>query len=212
MKKTLMTVCAVAAMALGAETKPVQAQEYWIGQIVLGGWNFCPRSTLPAAGQLLAISSNEALFSLYGTTFGGDGRTTFGLPDLRGRYATSMGTQPGLSTIRWGEKGGAETNTMNIQTLASHTHTITNNVTANLLGSSGNPNSTSPNDAALATQAANHYSTRGALDETMEAGSVAVNVTSTALNNGGNRSFNIKDPFLGLQYCVVTQGTFPSRN
>ncbi len=212
MKKTLFSMIAAVGLLTTVPTTSATAQQFWLGQIVLGGWNFCPRTTTPAAGQLLAISQFSALFSLYGCTYGGDCRTTFALPDLRGRYATSVGTQPGLSPITLGERAGAETATMNIQTMASHTHTITNNVTANLLGSSGNPNSTSPNDAALATQAANHYSTRGALDETMEAGSVAVNVTSTALNNGGNRSFNIKDPFLGLQYCVVTQGTFPSRN
>ena len=95
-----------------------------VAEIMLFAGNFAPRGWAFCDGQLLSISSNTALFSLLGTTFGGDGRTTFGLPDLRGRTAIHPGSGPGLSNRRWGEKGGTETNVMNILQLPAHTHTI----------------------------------------------------------------------------------------
>ncbi|MEX1309383.1 MAG: tail fiber protein, partial [Candidatus Sulfomarinibacteraceae bacterium] len=94
----------------------------FIGQIQLFGFNFPPRGWAFCEGQLLAISSNTALFSLLGTTFGGDGRTTFGLPDLRGRSAVGVGNGPGLSSVSWGQRSGAENVTLNVNTLPSHTH------------------------------------------------------------------------------------------
>jgi len=81
----------------------------YIGQIVWGGWNFAPRGSTMCNGQLLAASSNEALFSLLGTTYGGDGRTTFGIPEMRGRVAVHAGRGPGLTNRQLGETGGAET-------------------------------------------------------------------------------------------------------
>jgi microcystin-dependent protein len=212
MFKSTTFLAALTAATLSVAPDTAKAQDYWIGQIILGGWNFCPRTTIPAAGQLLPISENTALFSLYGTTYGGDGRTTFGIPDLRGRYATSTGQQPGLSFIRLGEKSGAETHTMNVLEMPNHTHAIQSTATAQLHGSDGAVNSNTVAGAALADQASPHYAGRGALDQTLEDGSVSVNVTSTAGNTGGNQPFNIKDPFLGLQYCVVQFGIFPSRN
>ena len=83
----------------------------FIGEIIMTGYNFCPRGWAAADGQLLPIAQNTALFSLYGTTYGGDGRTTFGLPDLRGRTALHAGAGPGLSPIRLGQKGGVEETT-----------------------------------------------------------------------------------------------------
>jgi microcystin-dependent protein len=96
----------------------------FLAEIYMFGGNFAPRGYAMCDGQLLAISQNTALFSLLGTTFGGDGRTTFGLPDLRGRVAIHPGTGSGLSTRRLGESGGSETNTMTIGQMPTHTHTI----------------------------------------------------------------------------------------
>ena len=92
--------------------RDVVMQEGYIGEIRLFGGNFAPRGWALCEGQLLAISSNQALFSILGTTYGGDGRTTFALPDLRGRSAIQQGSGPGLTTIRLGEKGGTETTTL----------------------------------------------------------------------------------------------------
>ena len=98
--------------------------EPFIGEIMMVGFNFAPRGWAMCDGQLLSISSYSALFSLLGTTFGGDGRSTFGLPDLRGRTAIHPGSAPGLSTRSWGEKSGSEMNKMTIGQMPSHNHTI----------------------------------------------------------------------------------------
>jgi microcystin-dependent protein len=98
--------------------------EPFIGEIMIFGGNFVVRDWAFCDGQLLAITSNTALFSIIGTTYGGDGRTTFALPDLRGRSAIHVGTGPGLSPIRWGDSSGTETNTLTTSNLPSHTHTV----------------------------------------------------------------------------------------
>lgn len=94
----------------------------FLGEIAMFAGNFPPRGWLTCDGQLLQISSNTALFSLLGTTFGGDGRVTFGLPDLRGRAPISVGTAPGLSPVTWGLKSGAETLVLSENQLPSHSH------------------------------------------------------------------------------------------
>jgi len=93
-----------------------------IGQIMMFAGNFAPRGWAFCEGQLLAINQYQALFSILGTTYGGDGRTTFGLPDLRGRVPMHPGNGPGLSSKRLGQKGGSETNTLNVSQLPSHNH------------------------------------------------------------------------------------------
>ena len=96
----------------------------FIGQIKIFGGNLVPRGYAFCDGQLLAISSNEDLFSLLGTTYGGDGRTTFGLPDLRGRVPVHMGTGAGLSPRPWGQKAGAQSVTLSVPELPQHTHSL----------------------------------------------------------------------------------------
>ncbi len=197
-----------AAVASGTTFAPAagQAQEYWIGQIVMGGWNFCPRSTTPAAGQLLAVQQYTALFSLYGTTYGGDGRTTFGLPDLRGRTAVAQGQGPGLSRQVLGQKTGAETVTLNQNNLPAHTHTATGvAVGLNTPGSSPLPTSNMPS---ISTSTNFASPSGGGAQTDMAAGSVKVTVNSA----GGNAPVSVMQPTLAVQYCVVLQGLFPSRN
>lgn len=103
---------------------PSRSFEPFLAQISLFGSNFAPRGWAFCDGQLLPISSNSALFSLLGTTYGGDGRTTFALPDLRGRVAIHEGTGPGLSNKRLGQRGGQESVILNNTQLPSHRHTI----------------------------------------------------------------------------------------
>ena len=98
--------------------------EPFIGQIQAFGFNYPPRGWAKCEGQLLAINAYQSLFSLLGTTFGGDGRTTFGLPDLRGRSIVGMGNGPGLGDVRWGEKGGAENHTLTAAQIPSHAHGV----------------------------------------------------------------------------------------
>ncbi len=98
--------------------------EPFLGEIKMVGFNFAPRGWALADGQLLPISANSALFSLYGTTYGGDGRTTFALPDLRGRTPIHQGSGQGLTERRIGSKGGAEYATLNVNQLPPHAHAL----------------------------------------------------------------------------------------
>ena len=121
---SLMEPCRVAAQP-----------EPFLGQLMLVGFTFCPRGWANANGQLLEISTNTALFSLLGTTYGGNGRTTFGLPDLRGRVPVHVGTGPGLSAYRQGQRSGQETVTLTAAEMPAHRHTVNaSNQIANLKG------------------------------------------------------------------------------
>ncbi len=102
----------VVANTFFAATESVQAQEPYLGEIRMFAGNFAPRGWALCDGQLLAVNQNDALFSLLGTMYGGDGRTTFGVPDLRGRVPMHAGTGPGLTQKRLGQKGGSEVLTL----------------------------------------------------------------------------------------------------
>ncbi len=101
-----------------------------LGTIMIFAGNFAPRSWALCEGQLLAISSNTSLFSILGTTYGGDGRTTFALPDLRGRVSFQQGSGPGLPTYSLGQKGGSDTNVLNVNNLPAHSHAGSLNVSS----------------------------------------------------------------------------------
>ncbi len=171
----------------------------FIGELMLVGFNFCPRGWADADGQILSISQNTALFSLYGTIYGGDGRTTFALPDLRGRSVIHTGTGPSLSPFPIGQKGGAETVTLNASQSPPHTHPATLHAqsAADADAPAGNVPAPSENDI---------YSS-AAPDVTMRAGAVTVEN-----NTGGGQPFNIRDPFLTMRWCVALTGIYPSRN
>lgn len=179
--------------------------EPWLGQIYLTGYNFAQRSFAFCAGQLLPIAQNSALFSLYGTQYGGDGRTTFGLPDLRGRCAIGLGNGPGLTPRTIGQKGGAETTTLNINHMPNHNHTASS--TSTMMAFDGGSNETAAEDGSLAN--GNNYNT-AAPDVNMHSNTVTT--TTTVNNNGGGQSFNNMQPFLVLNYECALQGAYPSRN
>ena len=122
--KDLSNMIAGVAMAivLGISSTALAAAEPFIGEIMMNGANFCPRGWANLDGQLLPSSQNHTLFSLLGTTYGGDGRTTFGLPDLRGRVPLHVGQGPGLTNRRQGNKGGAEKHALTISEMAKHQH------------------------------------------------------------------------------------------
>jgi microcystin-dependent protein len=138
--------------------------EPYIGEIKIVGFNFAPRGFSTCSGQLLAISSNTALFSLLGTTFGGDGRTTFGLPDFRGRTAIGVGTGPGLTPASWGQRLGTEYTYIQVSNMPAHSHAIGQQTTvpagtvvsAGLSGTASGPISAS-GDAGTATGPGNKY-------------------------------------------------------
>jgi len=174
------------------------ASEPFIGQIQMHGFNFAPRGWAFCDGQLLPISSYTALYSLLGTTFGGDGRTTFGLPDLRGRSAKHVGTGPGLTPVTWGQRGGAETVTLTTSNMAAHSHALKGNNSAG--------NSATPGGNTLASKSrTNIYSSANAPDVNMHSGSIA---NST----GGGTPVQIRNPYLGIYHSIALVGIFPSRN
>src|SRR3954468_10958305 len=116
--------------------------------ITIFGGNFAPRGWAMCNGQLLAISQNTALFSLLGTTYGGNGQTTFALPDLRGKFVIGMGQGPGLPNYVEGGEGGNQTQTLLVSQIPAHTHTAQMTITPK---AGGNPNSASPANAVYAT-------------------------------------------------------------
>ena len=175
--------------------------EPFIAQIVMFGGNFAPRAWAFCDGQLLPISQNTALFSLLGTTYGGDGRTSFALPDLRGRAAIGPRNGPGLSTYQLGQRGGVETVTLNQTQMPAHTHTVA----SAMKGHDGSANQTEAEDGTLAS--GNQYNS-GAPDVDMHAGAV----TTTIGNAGGNLSHENRQPYLAINYIIALTGFFPSRN
>jgi microcystin-dependent protein len=167
--------------------------EPFIAQIVMFGGNFAPRSWAFCDGQLLPIAQNTALFSLLGTTYGGDGRTTFGLPDLRGRFPMHPGNGPGLSSRRLGQSGGSENNTLTTSQLPSHTHTL------KAAGNGANTNNPDSNVLGLAEA----YSDQA----------TSLNMGVTAIGNtGGGQQVNNMPPFQCVNFIIALQGIFPSRN
>lgn len=171
--------------------------EPYLGQIQAFGFQFAPRGWAQCNGRLLDISQFTALFTLLGTTYGGDGTSTFGLPDLRGRMPLHYGTGPGLPPYVWGAKGGSPTVTLSVANLPSHSHTLL------CSDEPGNSNVAEGNFCAedAGFQSAT-YSTRAR--SSMNGQSIA--------NTGGGQSFSNMPPFLALNYCIALIGIYPSPN
>jgi len=178
--------------------------EPFIGQIAMFGFNFAPRGWAFCDGQLLPISQNQALFSLLGTIYGGDGRTTFALPDLRGRIAMQHGTGAGLSPHSMGQRAGAENLTLTVNEMPSHTHATTSNVSIGVSDEDGTTNEAA--GKILANTVNNNYggTANGQL------GGVTQQVTNA--NTGGNQAFSNIQPFLAINFSIALTGVFPSRN
>ena len=169
--------------------------EPFVGEIRMFAGNFAPRGWAFCDGQLLAVSQNDALFSLFGTIYGGDGRTTFGLPDLRGRIPIHAGSGPGLSPRSLGAKGGAENVTLTVNQLPSHSHTAQ--------GSTAVANETAPAGRVVGQAGGFDFFQSGT-------GSAAMS-TSMVTGVGGSRSHSNLMPFLCVHFIVALFGIFPSR-
>lgn len=196
--------------------------EPFIGEIRLLAFNFAPRGWAKCDGQLLAISKYSALYSLLGTTYGGDGRTTFALPDLRGRAAIGEGEGPGLKPHILGLEPGAETVSLSIAHLPSHNHTLpdlTGTGTGKLRAVTVAADKDSPEGNYLA-QGITTYHTGGARGQTvptvdMHANAVEVTITTTGGvtdPTGGSQPFDNMQPSLVLSYCIALEGLYPSRS
>lgn len=199
---------AMAATVFLSAPAGAQVDDAYIGEVRLFGFSFCPVGWAPADGQLLAVSQNDALFSLLGTLYGGDGRTTFGLPDLRGRVPINDGTGAGLSTYRQGQKGGAETFTLAAANLGPHTHAAT--TTATLRAVTATADEDEPgNTVILANAGTIDIYNSAANNVGLRNDSIAAATATT--NTGGSAAITHRTPYLGLNWCVATVGNYPGR-
>jgi len=171
--------------------------EPFIGQIIMAGFNFAPRGYAFCAGQLLSIAQNTALFSLLGTTYGGDGRVTFGLPDLRSRVSAHQGQGPGLTNRTMGESYGSETVTLTLAQLPQHSHLVAANNTGG--------NSTQPQGNFPAIDSSNRTQQYGR----NPSGAMNPNMLSKV---GGSQPHNNLMPYCVTNFSIALQGIFPSRN
>jgi microcystin-dependent protein len=187
-----------ALAALQAPPAAAQATEPILGQIMCAGFNFTPRGWAELNGQLIPIAQNTALFSLLGTQYGGNGQTTFALPDMRGRMLIHAGQGPGLSLRDQGETGGSEANTLTTINMPAHAHGFAP------LGSTNDATSVSPAGKVAASKAR----TTLYADPTNVVAQAA-SVTSSA---GNGVPVNNMQPYLTIRCFIAVEGIFPSRN
>lgn len=187
----------------------------FIGQIALFGFNFPPRGWALCNGQIMSISQNTALFSLLGTTYGGNGQTTFALPDLRGRVPMHMGQGPGLSQYVIGEVLGAENHTLLTSEMPAHTHAAglgTMAASINVKNGAGNAQTPVGNIPAIEAAGVTATYSNLAPDAAMGTPAVSLSGLPTIGVAGGNIPFDLHSPGLVLNYCIALVGIFPSRN
>ncbi|MDA1264809.1 MAG: tail fiber protein [Planctomycetota bacterium] len=170
--------------------------EPFIGQLMLFGGNFPPRGWAQCDGALISIAQNSALFSILGTTYGGDGRTTFGLPDLRGRVPVHHGNGPGLSSYNLGSKGGTETVTLTTAQMPSHAHGVA--------CSEGQGDQAVPAGHVPAPSRSADDIYGSAKNKQMDSGMIT--------NTGGSQAHENRMPYQTLNWCIALVGVFPSRN
>lgn len=169
--------------------------EPFLGEIRTFGFNFAPQGWAMCNGQLLPISQNTALFALLGTFYGGNGTTTFALPNLQGRVGIQQGQGQGLSPYNIGQVGGSETVTLIQNQMPAHSHGVA--------ASDGNASGTRPGGSVLGRVQSAIYS--AAPDGTTMNPAMIATV-------GGSQPFGIIQPYLCLNFCIALQGIFPSRN
>lgn len=167
--------------------------EPFLAEIRMVGFNFPPRGWAFCDGQILPINQNQSLYSLLGTTYGGDGRTSFALPDMRGRTPMHVGEEHAQ-----GKKGGTETETLQDSEIPQHTHT--------LRASSSDGDSNIPPNRLLAREVDGLYETDAPVSNLVSM------VSGTLANAGGGQGHENMQPFLALNFVIALQGLFPSRN
>jgi microcystin-dependent protein len=166
----------------------------FIAEIRMVSFAFAPKGWALCNGQLLPINQNQAMFSLVGTTFGGDGVTTFGLPDYRGRVPIGVGQQSGTPSFKWGQRGGEEMHTLLTGELPLHTHSATASTVG--VGGATPSNNFWPNGVALYSN--NPIDTRLA--------------TQAIANNGSSQPHENRSPYSVINFIIALTGMFPSRN
>ena len=197
MSRRLFLSAACALAGLSAAPVCWAGDAPYVGEIMCGAWNFAPRGTLNANGAILPIQQNTALFSLLGTTYGGNGTTNFQLPDLRGRAMLGVGQGPSLSPYDLGEVSGTEGQTLSINHMPAHAHLVTPR------GSSADASLASPAGAVPAAKARTTYFAAATAGASMAA------VQSDSA--GGGQPVSNMQPYVAITCVIATQGVFPPR-
>lgn len=192
MKRNLIVALLLAAFL---NVGKANAQEPFIGEIRMFAGTFAPRGWAFCDGSIISIAQNSALFSLLGTTYGGNGQTTFALPDMRGRVPMHAGTGTGLSPRVLGERSGTENVTLTIQNLPAHSHPL---VVSTALGTTNNPSGA-------------YLANTGALDKEYGTTGNAILSSSTIGVSGGGQPIPIMQPYTGVNFIIALQGIYPSR-
>jgi microcystin-dependent protein len=191
----------------------------YLGQIIQGGWNFNPRGTALCNGQTLSIAQNTALFALLGTTFGGNGQTTFNLPDLRGRSMVHWGQGAGLSSIQLGQAAGQENVTILSTQMPAHNHTASFASTSSLNATTTKGTLQTPAAGTIIARGVDNTGTAVPLiyapsGTTADAALGGLNVAGTVTVNpaGGSQPLPIRNPYQGITHVIALEGIFPSRS
>ncbi|SFW61184.1 phage tail protein [Chitinophaga sancti] len=190
----------------------------FIGMICAFGFNYAPTGWFSCYGSTMSIAQNTALFALIGTTYGGNGQSTFALPDLRGKTMIGIGQSPGYSNYTWGQVGGVESVTLIQSQMPMHTHLMTHNLsvapkvstqaaTSNVPGATKVPAALPTIGAGVNTFTVNAYDTNS--DATLMPSNAAGTITAGMA--GGSQPFDNMQPYLAVNYCIASVGIWPSR-
>lgn len=194
---SLVCVAGLLAGFGGASSASAQATDPYLGQIMQVGFNFCPKGWAETNGQVLPVAQVPALFALLGTTYGGNGVTSFALPDLRGRVAVHSGQGPGLAPVTQGQQLGTDATTLTMAQMPTHNHVLHAAAVA--------PDTNDPNHALLGVFAKDQKIY-------VAMGPPKVDMRPTAIDNaGGNQPFDQHQPSLGMKFCIALQGTVPAK-
>lgn len=189
-----------------------------IGEIRMFAGTFAPRTWAYCDGRIINIASNTALFSILGATYGGNGTTTFALPDLRGRTAVGAGSGPGLSPYALGQKGGVETGSISMQQMPIHTHVIGGNISTNpvaIPALNDSATSTEPSNVNFPalSEGATVYEATATPNAFMGNFTTSLSVTNTVVTAvGAGAPFSIQPPIAATNYIICLVGIFPARD
>jgi len=212
---TLSMAVMITATVNIKQARACGSAESFLATMCVFAGNFAPRGYALAQGQILPISTNTALFSLLGTTYGGDGRTSFALPDTRGRALIGAGRGPGLSNYPLGHRGGVETVTLSVNQMPSHNHSASTTVSgSSTLHASSAGNSDNPANNVLARKPRDSIYSSSAPDVTMSASAISMALTgnTTVGNTGGSQAHENRMPYISVNWIITIQGLFPSRS
>jgi microcystin-dependent protein len=184
----------------------------FIGEIKMVAFNYAPRGYAFCSGQMMSIAQNSAMFALLGTTFGGDGVQTFGIPDYRCRLPLGMGNGPGLTPVVQGEKAGTNAVTISQTQMPTHIHPVA--IPVAIPASTANAD-TGPGPSAVLAVPQTDVSRESVTAYVSTAANTTLapfNISGNTGPSGGNQPLPIQNPYLGTNYIIATQGIFPSRN